>query len=189
MILALIIIAFCVIILLSKIFKKLNKVKISFLVFTLPNYFIGNQLQLLFTGLNDILVPIWKDNFWIIGYSISVTFGVFFLVIISYLQFSKKRGYYEDLIIRKNLGEVFSSQRLSVKYSRVQLVFDILMSLILIIPSHYQKVQCGIWIFCEIGYCLITIKMKPFKDKKFMGRTNLINILFVFLATSIFVLI
>jgi hypothetical protein len=43
-ILVLILVSFGLIILLSKIFAKLNKVKIAFLVFTLPNYFLGNQL-------------------------------------------------------------------------------------------------------------------------------------------------
>jgi hypothetical protein len=43
-ILAVILISFGFTILLSKIFKKLNKVKVLFLVYTLPNYFLGNQL-------------------------------------------------------------------------------------------------------------------------------------------------
>lgn len=84
---------------------------------------------------------------------------------------------------------MFASEKLSVSYSRVQLIFDTLMSLVLIIPSDYQRVQCGIWLFCEITFCIITLKMKPFKNKKFTQRTNLISVLFVLLAMSILVLI
>lgn len=167
----------------------MGKLKFSLLVFTLPNYFLGNQLQLIFTGLNDLFIPIWKNYLWIIGYAISVILAILFIVVIYYLQFSKKRGRYVDDIITMNLGEVFSSQKLSINYSRVQVIFDFLMSIVLIIPSHHKFVQIGIWLLCEIFYFAITMRMKPFKDKTFMFRTNLVNILFVLLAISILILI
>lgn len=182
-------ISFTITILLSKIFKKLNKVKIAFLVFTLPNYFIGNQLQFIFTVLNDIMMPILSSKIWVIGFGLSLGFGVFTIVLFGYLQCSKKRGFYVDKIIKKNLGELFKNEKKSIGFTRITAIFDILMSLVLIIPSNLQRVQIGLWIIGEITLCILTIKMKPFKDKKFRHRTNIISVLFVILSISILILI
>lgn len=84
-ILLFILVSFGAVTLLSKVLRKLNKLKVTLLIFTLPNYFIGNQLQLLFTFLNDILVPIWKESFWVIGYFISVSFAIILLAVVAYL--------------------------------------------------------------------------------------------------------
>jgi hypothetical protein len=63
------------------------------------------------------------------------------------------------------------------------------MSVILIIPSTYPRAQISLWIVCEVLLAGLTIWAKPFKDKKFRIRTNIIAVLFVILSITILVLI
>jgi hypothetical protein len=178
-----ILICFGIICLASKKSEKFMKMKGKFLMFTIPNFFASNQLQLIFGIGADLTLPYFGNTVSIIGYAIS-SILLILLATAAFYWYKHKEGRMIGRILTENFKKIMETKKMAIFYQSLVFNHDIIMTVVIISLQKHPKYQVIVWTIFELIFTIIALKKKIFKQKLFTIRFKAVAVLFSLLSLS-----
>ena len=157
---------------------------------SMPNMWLGNQLQLFFVVLDNMVIPLFTTWIMIMSFVSSVFLILSIIVLVGLLSLSKKfrEHDYFNRVKGKIFEPIFRSKNTGVVFSVITTVFDTMMAICILFFLNQPIKQTFAWLVGEAMQAYLTIKFSPFKNKFFLYRTNVISIMFVILSVLLVML-